>query len=166
MPDQAPKDRETKPADKPAAPRKPRAPRRKPLKDRLEEFFGSFALGFAAIGDEYSAEIVLANAGQLAESWDRLAAENPRVRETLEKMVEGGAWSGVVMASVATLIPIAARYGALPPVTATMVGAPMPPERKRKPKPPRPERNGSKPAGSSDHMADVHPLGPMPSDAA
>lgn len=84
------------------------------MERKLEDFFTYFSLPFAAVGDIYCAEVIAAGAPQLAEAWAALAKENANVKRVLDKMMQGGAWGGVVVSTAAVVIPIAGHHGLLP----------------------------------------------------
>jgi hypothetical protein len=53
-------------------------------------------------------------AGELAEAWVDLAERDPRVKRTLERLLEATGWGGIVAAHVAIIIPVIANRGMLP----------------------------------------------------
>lgn len=73
-------------------------------------------LGIAIMGfDKFDGEIITEKAPELANALTELAKTNPRVRATLESLMEVGAWGGV--ASVVGLqiaLPIAVHHNLLP----------------------------------------------------
>jgi hypothetical protein len=76
--------------------------------------FLGIGMGVAVIGDAFDGEVVAENAHELAESWHKLAQQNPAVKRALEAMMQTGAWSGVLMTSAAVLVPILQNHGAIP----------------------------------------------------
>jgi hypothetical protein len=88
-----------------------RAPRTGQLETKLGEFFGAFSLVFAAAGDDYCAWVVASRSPQLASAWADLAKQNPAVKRVLEGLVEGSAWGGVIISSLAIALPIAKHHG-------------------------------------------------------
>lgn len=90
------------------------APRKPPLKKALEDAFGMISLAVMATGDTYCANHIAAQAEPLAEAWSELAKVNPRVKAILERMLETGAWSAVIITTAATVIPICYHHGMWP----------------------------------------------------
>lgn len=126
-----------KDSPKPKSEPKPRAPRQKPtprapsLERQLEDVFATISIAIFATGDEYCANVVATQAKPLAKAWADLASVNDRVRVMLERMMEGSVWGGVIFATAATVIPIAAHHGLLPdkfPMPFSFgIGPPPPP---------------------------------------
>lgn len=69
------------------------------------------SLAFAAAGDLYCAELWAARSDMLASSWYELSKQNASVRRVLEQLVEGSAWGGVIMSTLAITLPIAKHHG-------------------------------------------------------
>lgn len=88
--------------------------RARPLERRLQEFFGTIALGLQLSGDEFGATVVNRRAAELAKAWDRLARENPAVKRLLEGLLTGGAFGEAAMVTLGTLIPILWSRGLVP----------------------------------------------------
>ena len=86
----------------------------KTLQGRLEQLFVTPAMVFAARGDQYCAQVIVKGAPDLAESWANLAKESPAVKKVLERLLEGGAWGGVVVSSLMIALPIAQHHGVYP----------------------------------------------------
>lgn len=80
----------------------------------LYEQFSMLSLAVMSTGDFYCAKIIALNAAPLATAYDDLAKKNARVKEVLEMIVSGGAWTGAVMATAAVAIPIAQHHGLYP----------------------------------------------------
>lgn len=95
-------------------PPEPQGGRAKPLERRLQEFFGTIALGLQLTGDDFAATVVNRRAGELAKSWDRLARENPAVKRVLEGLLTGGAFGEAAMVTLGTIIPILWHRGMVP----------------------------------------------------
>ncbi|MBT2400633.1 hypothetical protein [Streptomyces sp. ISL-100] len=108
---------------------KPRAPRggvRRPnLESRIAQGFTTIGT-FACIVNEFDGMTIIQGAPNLAASLSKLADENPKVRESLEKMLAAGAWSAVIGAVAAVGIPIAANHKLLPPAVAGLFAAAPP----------------------------------------
>lgn len=89
------------------------------LEARIDGFFagiGSLLYPF----DQVCGGAILEQSGELASALDALARENPKVKQSLERMLAGGAWSGVVLAAAPIAFAIAGHH-VLP-----MFGKPMP----------------------------------------
>lgn len=59
----------------------------------------------------YDGEVIAAHAASMAHAWAELADENPTVRRFLMGMTYGGAWRGVVAATLPVVLAIAANHG-------------------------------------------------------
>jgi hypothetical protein len=92
------------------------------IESRLEFFFSGIAMGVTVI-DEYDGKVISDNAEQLAKAWGQLYRENARVKAIIDRMLEGGAWGQVVIATMGVAVPIAAHHGALPDSVLGFVGA-------------------------------------------
>jgi hypothetical protein len=107
-----------KPSDSPPRKRTERADgtakARAPLEDRLAEFLGAASLPFAVAGDQYSAQIIATRTPQLAHALAELARENRAIDRMLQRLLEGSAWGGVAIATVAIILPIAQSYNLAP----------------------------------------------------
>lgn len=109
-------------------------PERKPPTTRLGRdlynLVSDIGMGFMVAGDSYCGSILLDNAAQLATAWDNLAKRNARVKEVLEKLVSGGAYGEVLIATVGVALPIAQHHGIYPrswPLPMSLGMAPPPP---------------------------------------
>ena len=107
-------------ADKSTPKPAPRRTRKPTLESELQDVFSTISVAILATGDMYCAEVVATQAEPLAKAWAELAQKHEGVRRVLERMMQGSAWSGVIIATSATVIPIAAHHGAWPK------GFPMP----------------------------------------
>lgn len=88
--------------------------RRAPLQKKLEEFFGTPALAYSFMGDQYGAELLAQRTPAMAEAWYDLSTKNAGVRRVLERLVEGGAWGAVVLSTASVLVPLAQHHGLIP----------------------------------------------------
>lgn len=114
------------------------------LEKKLERMIVSFGLPFAAAGDMHCARHFAVKGPIVAEAWANLAAESPAVKEALESMLKGGAWTGAIGATAGLLVPVAAHHGApLPPMAARLFGVPV--EEKNAPKPQTPDSPAAAP---------------------
>ena len=91
-----------------AAPTKPRG-RPRSLKDRIQEFIASIGMAVSIFNFQDGATI-LESSEELAESWANLAAQNAKVRENIERILTGGAWSAVIMAHGSVAVRIAQNH--------------------------------------------------------
>jgi hypothetical protein len=141
--------KDEKPKREKAAPTAPRARRQPPLQKQLEDTFATLSLAIMATGDEYCARHVANQAAPLSEAWADLAKVNPRVDAMLRRLMQGSAWSAVIITTAATVIPMAAHHGVYPK------GFPMPFEFGLGPPPPpspevqRERTHGDTPAEST-----------------
>lgn len=88
------------------------------------------ALAFSAAGDQYCAEVWNARAPMVASAWFELSKQNPAVKRVLEQLVEGSAWGGVAMSTLALALPIAKHHGVYrgpDPFSAFLPGPTEPP---------------------------------------
>lgn len=99
---------------KPSGAARTRPPTKPKLQRRLEEFFAAPAAVYAAVGHQYPAQILTLRSPQLAEDLYLLAEESPPVKRVLTKMLEGGAWGGVIVSAASILIPILSYHGVVP----------------------------------------------------
>lgn len=111
------------------------------IEESINEFLAMPAMAFAMVGDNYCAWVLTGfyddeahtpGPGRAwAHSWAQLAKQSPQVRKVLMKMIEGGAWGGVIASTMGVALPIALHHGALPERfngVAQMMGVPMPEE--------------------------------------
>ncbi len=50
--------------------------------------------------------LIVQNAEELTESWRQLLDTNPKMRKTMKKTIEGGAWGAVISAHLMVAVPI------------------------------------------------------------
>jgi hypothetical protein len=91
-----------------------RPPTTPKLQRRLEEFFVAPAAVYAATGHHYPAQIIALRSPQLAEDLYQLAQESLAVKRVLEKLLEGGAWGGVIVSAASILIPVLSYHNVVP----------------------------------------------------
>lgn len=102
------------------------------IEDSINEFLAIPGMMFAAAGDQQCAWILIGenSPGRAwASSWAVLAKESPQVRQVLTKMMQGGAWGGVIASTVMVAMPIMAHHGMLPErfnMLGAMMQMPMP----------------------------------------
>lgn len=84
------------------------------LTDGFTELLESLAVPFAIAGDFHCAGHITNGAEPLAKSWVALSKQNKTVRRFMEKLTEGSAWGGVVMATASFTIPILSHHGIWP----------------------------------------------------
>lgn len=120
-------------ADK--SPKGAKAPRRASLETRLTGNLMTLGTMVAAAGAMSSPAVQLdgvaicQHAPAIAAALNKVAQDDPRVAQALERMLTAGVWSGLIAAMLPLVLAIAANHGALPPQIAAMVGvqAPEPP---------------------------------------
>lgn len=106
----------------PKAPKRPSRPARQSagrppeLERKLQEFFLNIALIVTPF-NQIDGQIIAANSESMAKSWGELAKQNAGVKRALERMMEGGAWSGVIFSTGAVAFAIAQNHGVLPEFT-------------------------------------------------
>lgn len=93
------KPKSTKPAGRPVG-----------LEKQLGEFFNTIAMVVSAFNVE-DGMIIASNSDSLAKAWTDLAREDKRVKEAIEKMMKGSAWSGVIFATGSVAVAIAGNHG-------------------------------------------------------
>lgn len=138
-------------------------PIRKPGARSLESRIDGFIGGIGALAypfDPICGGAVLEQSGELAAALDALARENPRVKQTLERVLTGGAWSGVVLAAAPIALAIAGHH-VLPLFGKQMPSAPVPlpiqPQKMDEHRPVSPGQQASHEAGWNDAFAQVAP---------
>lgn len=102
-------------AAKESAPRVASKPRAGTLEARLAEALSGMVFLPAMAGDQYSAFILASRSQRFAHDLAELAKVNPRVKKTLEGLLDGGAYGGVFFSGAAMLLPILWAYGIIPP---------------------------------------------------
>lgn len=85
-----------------------------PLQKKLEEFLSVPAMVYSAAGHDYPAQIIALRSPDLAQSLYELSKENAAIKRNLERLMEGGAWGGVILASASILVPVLSYHGLLP----------------------------------------------------
>lgn len=84
-----------------------------PLAQALNSQFAVIGMGVYAF-NQFDGTCILNGSGQLSTSLVAVAETNPRVRRTLENMVQTGAWAGVAMAAASIVLPIMANHNIIP----------------------------------------------------
>lgn len=79
------------------------------LEARIDGFFAGIG-GILYPFDRICGGAVLEQSGELASALDALARENPKVKQSLERMLAGGAWSGVVLAAAPIAFAVAGHH--------------------------------------------------------
>ena len=75
--------------------------------------------------DHFDGRVIEMNAPQMARAWAELADESPQVRRFLILLTYGGAWRGVVAATLPVVYSIAVHHGLIPPVLGGAGAAPQ-----------------------------------------
>lgn len=79
------------------------------LEARIDGFIGGIgALTYPF--DQICGGAILEQSHELAAALDALARENPKVKQTLERMLTGGAWSGVILAAAPIALAVAGHH--------------------------------------------------------
>ncbi len=101
---------------------------RKAIADTIKSLSGAMSIGGIVANPRllYDAEILAKNADDLAAELVAVAEKSPPMYAALVSLVKGSQWAKLGGLVVSIAIPIAANHGLLPPVTATLVGAPEP----------------------------------------
>jgi len=77
----------------------------------LEKTYNAIGLGLMLVNPT-DAQVIAANAGELAESWRSLLETNTKVRASFMKLLESSGWSTVIMAHLMVALPIVKNHGA------------------------------------------------------
>lgn len=125
-----------------ASPSGDKAPKRrkragKDLTPPLTDLFTSMGT-ITMMFDHFDGTVIVAGAPELAESLNRLAADNPKVRRALEGMVQGSSTGSLIVAVAAIVFPIAQNHGLFPLFPGQVPGsgqAPPKPESSASPSP-------------------------------
>jgi hypothetical protein len=136
------------------------------LEANLEELFSALALPFVLAGDTHCANIIAQGAPRMAESWVKLADENPGVKRVLTKLTESSAWGGVILSTAAVAVPIAAHHGMPMGPLGSILGGNSSPPRARSQRPSNPDASSmGAPVATKDPVAyPVAPDGYIPND--
>jgi hypothetical protein len=89
-------------------PPKPR-PRRGALKRDIQDFYTQAAF-MVYIFDPTCAQAVAESAEKAAEAWEKLAFENPAIMRALQRMMEVGAWGGLIAAHAPIALAVFAHH--------------------------------------------------------
>lgn len=112
-------------APKPPTAKKERKPatttRTTSLEKRLTEMYVSIGT-MVIVADPTCGLAVVQAAPEIGAALDNLAKENKSVRKALEKMLQGGAWGGVIMAHFPIITTVLAHHGLLPEQVASVIG--------------------------------------------
>lgn len=127
----------TKPAGRPPA-----------LEKQLGEFFNTIAMVVSAFNVD-DGMVIANNSESLAKAWADLAREDKRVKEAIEKMMKGSAWSGVIFATGSVAVAIAGNHGVFDHMSLFGNSEPEPPPPPTQPRTPgeRPAEPNGKPPG-------------------
>lgn len=88
--------------------------------DELDSTIGAIGVAVMMTGDEYCGTIILERGQVLTGALVTLAKQNPRVKKLLSAMVKTSTWTGVTMASLSILLPVAAHHGLIPEAAAAI----------------------------------------------
>lgn len=114
---------------RPAAPKTDAAPAKRPpgrpakastyaakIRPQVEGIGGVILTVGMARGDKGAAlvadgQVIMAQAEQFAEAWGELAAADPTVARVIDTLTATGQWSGVMIATMAMVLPILGNHG-------------------------------------------------------
>lgn len=86
----------------------------KKLQEEVAELYVLMGTMLVAPVDGLAGRLIVKGADDLAEQWVRLARTQPSVRRVLNRLVEAGGWTGVLMAHAMIAVPVLANRGLLP----------------------------------------------------
>ena len=98
-----------RPPKRDTPPKAERRPQARSLEARIDGFIGGVGT-MVAIFDDVCGPAIIAGSSDLASALDLLAKENPRIKQTLERALTGGAWTGVILAGAPIAGTIAAHH--------------------------------------------------------
>lgn len=84
------------------------------IENALNDGLAGIALALQFQGNDVAAVIVSERGPKVASAWAELARQNSNVRKTLERLLQGTAWSGVAVSTAAMVMPLMQVYGAYP----------------------------------------------------
>ena len=84
------------------------------IENTITEFLNGVALAFSFQGNDVCAVVFTHRGPKVAAAWAELARQNPNVRKTLERLMQGGAWGGVAISTISLLMPIGQYYEVIP----------------------------------------------------
>lgn len=112
-----------KPEAKPKADSKPKdstssKPKRKPgpptarrkLENQLEEIVVGTGMALITVGQVHDGVVLVSRGEGLVKAWVDVSEHNEAVARVLNKLVEGGVWSGVIISTASVVIPIAQNH--------------------------------------------------------
>jgi hypothetical protein len=111
------------------APKGSKVPRRASLETRLTGSLTTLGTMVAAAGAMTTPAVqldgvaIIQHAPSIAAALDKVAKDDPRVAQALERMLTAGVWSGLIAAMLPLVLAIAANHGAIPESIAAMLGA-------------------------------------------
>lgn len=115
----------------PAGGRPSRAQFRETCAELVDRLIGLLTIaGLASPTIAYDAQVLDSRRDDLVTELDERCWGNPRLRAFIESSATAGDWARTLSLVLGIGVPIAANHGLLPPATAVLIGAPVPPERK------------------------------------
>lgn len=90
------------------------------IKDELDSTFAAIGVAVMMTGDDYCGNVILERGAALSDSLVVLSKQNPRVRKALGAMVKTTTWTGVTMAALSIIFPVAAHHGLIPEAAAAI----------------------------------------------
>lgn len=101
----------------------PRTPAIRKLETQVHDFYAQLGtyLGLM-MPDPFLGVAIAGNAEPASGAWADLAAQDPKVKAAIERVLSGGVWANVIGIHVAGIaIPVLAYYGRLPEHVSAMV---------------------------------------------
>ena len=83
------------------------------IRTGFQELYVAIGVGVSFV-DGYDGMVIGGNAAKLADSWAKLAENDPKVRKALMKMLAGTSWSGVIFAHAMVAVPIMQHHNMVP----------------------------------------------------
>ncbi len=94
----------------------PRTPAVRKLEGQLQDFYTQAGTYLGVMTPAtFTGMMIASNAETAASAWADLAAQDPKVKATIERILTGGVWANVIGVHLAgILLPTLAFYGRLP----------------------------------------------------
>lgn len=101
----------------------PRTPAIRKIEGQVQDFYAQLGTYVGLMApDPFAGVLIASNAEVAGAAWADLAAQDPNVRRTIERLLTGGVWANVIGIHAAGIVlPILAYYGRLPDQAAGML---------------------------------------------
>lgn len=112
----------------------PATPRKSTLETRLTGSLVTLGTAITVAGSMTNPAVqadgvaVISHAPAIAAALDKVAANDPKVKAALERMLTAGVWSGLIAACVPLVLTIGANHGAIPASIVGLLGAAAEPQ--------------------------------------